>query len=203
MQPRAHALVLAGGTATRLGGGDKPLRELGTSTVLAHLLDRLRPQCGAAVLISANGAADRFAAFGTPVVGDATEDRGAGPLAGVLAGLDWIARERPAFSLALIVPGDTPFLPPDLLDRLAAARHGRGVASAASGGRLHLLTGLWPVDLRHDLQDALRNDGIRQVGRFLQRHPASTVEWSTQPFDPFLNINRPEDLAAARAIVSR
>lgn len=203
MRPAAHALVLAGGNATRLGGGDKPLRALGTSTVLAHLLERLRPQCGTAALISANGPAERFAAFGIPVVGDAPEDLGAGPLAGVLAGLDWIARERPAFGLALIVPGDAPFLPPDLLDRLVATDRGRGVACAASGGRLHRLTGVWPVELRHDVRDALRVDGIRQVGRFLARHPVVPVEWSIEPFDPFLNINGPEDLAAARALVSR
>ncbi|MFZ4410446.1 MAG: molybdenum cofactor guanylyltransferase MobA [Paracraurococcus sp.] len=141
------AVVLAGGLARRMGGGDKPLRLLAGRPLLDHVLDRVAPQV-AAVILNANGDAARFAAYGLPVVADPLPDF-PGPLAGVLAGLDWAAAHRPDVATVLSVPGDGPFLPADLVARLEAARVAASVpmACAASGGWTHQPIALWPVPL--------------------------------------------------------
>ena len=191
-------LILAGGRATRLGGGDKPLRLLGGRTILSRVTDRLAPQCGG-LLLSANGDPARFAGWPHPIVADHPEDRNGGPLAGLLAGLDWVAA-RDAAPAVLSVPGDTPFLPPDLVARLAAAGAGRRIAFARSATRDHGLTALWPLAIRDRLRDALRRDGERRVFAFLGLCAAIAIEWPAIPVDPFLNINTPEDLAAAERL---
>ncbi len=191
-------LVLAGGRARRLGGGDKTLRLLAGRPLLAVILDRLTPQCRG-VLLSANGPADRFAAFGLPVVPDHPEDADAGPLAGVLAGLDAIAASHPDCPWVMTVPGDAPFLPSDLARRLAEALDAQhaAVAVATSGGRTHALTALWPVGLRHRLRRALREEGHRRATDVLAEVGTARVEWPIAPFDPFHNVNVPADLVAA------
>ncbi len=195
------AVVLAGGLARRMGGGDKPLRLLGGRPLLDHVLARVGPQV-ARVVINANGDPGRFAAYGLPVVADPLPDH-PGPLAGVLAGLDWAAAERPEAADVLSVPGDCPFLPDDLLSRLEAARWAAGVpmACAASGGWTHPPVALWPVALRGELRAALLA-GEKKIDRWTARFGCASAEWPVGPVDPFFNANAPEDLAEAERLLS-
>jgi molybdopterin-guanine dinucleotide biosynthesis protein A len=201
--PQPPAVILAGGLSRRLGGGDKPLRDIGGRPLLAHVIDRLARQCGALVL-NANGDPARFAGFDLPVVADSIEDF-AGPLAGVLAGLDWMAAHRPDATLMVSAPGDCPFLPRDLVARLSAAVHAghAEIAVAASGGRTHPVVALWQVTLREPLREALTREALRKVDLFLARYSVAVVEWPTTPLDPFFNANTPEDFAAAEALTGR
>ncbi len=162
--------------------------------MLAHVLDRIRPQVDA-VALSANGDAARFAAFGLPVLPDTQPG---GPLAGVLAGMRWAARQHPGADL-LSVPTDTPLLPHDLVARLAAAR-GDGIACAASAGRRHPVVALWPLALADVLAAALAA-GERGVGRFAAAHALTEVEFAADPVDPFTNVNDPGELAAVDALL--
>lgn len=188
------AVILAGGLSRRMGGGDKCLLRLGDRTLLAHVIDRIRPQV-AALALNANGDAARFAGFGLPVLADDHADF-AGPLAGILAALDWAAASGAA--AVLTVPADTPFLPRDLVARLAAA----GVpALARSRGRTHPVVGLWPVGLRDGLRAALREEGLRKVEDWTARLGPALVEYAAMPEDPFFNINTPDDLAHAAALL--
>ncbi|RAI57885.1 molybdenum cofactor guanylyltransferase MobA [Roseicella frigidaeris] len=198
--PAILGVILAGGLARRMGGGDKPLRQLGGRPLLGHVLARLRPQV-AAVILNANGEAARFADLALPVVADSLPGH-PGPLAGVLAALDWAAAHRPDLPDLLSVPGDTPFLPADLATRLAAARRDAGlpIACAASAGRQHPPIALWPVGLRHALRDALQA-GERRAGRIAAHLGCATATWPTTPCDPFFNANTPEDLARAEAML--
>lgn len=191
-------IILAGGLARRMGGGDKPLVEIEDRPILQLVIDRLKPQC-AALAINANGDPARFSSFGLPVVADSIADF-AGPLAGVLAGMDFAAANGVAHVLS--APGDTPFLPADLLSRLQTAqrRTGAKIAVAASNGRTHHAVALWPVALREDLRRALVEEGERKVSAFIGRFANVAVEWPVEPYDPFFNVNSPEDLARAAAI---
>ena len=195
-------IVLAGGLSRRMGGGDKCLQPLAGRPLLAHIIERARSQV-AALAINANGDAARFAAFGLPVVADSVGGF-AGPLAGVLAGLDWAAAEVPGCSYVASFAGDAPFLPRDLVARLAAAivdgRH--ELACAASGGRAHPVFGLWPVALRDELRHALMIEELRKVDTWTARHDLVTVAFATVPLDPFFNANRPEDLAEAERLAA-
>ncbi len=186
------AVLLAGGQGVRMGGGDKPLRMLGGRTLLEHAITRIRPQV-AAMVLNANGDATRFAAFGLDVVADGIADH-PGPLAGILAGMRWAARIGAADVLS--VPTDTPFLPDDLVARLMAARNGLPLACAASGGWTHPVIGLWPVGLADALEADLRA-GMRKIDRWTAQHGVAHAEFSTSPFDPFFNVNTPEELAEA------
>ena len=200
-------VILAGGLATRMGGGDKALlslddrREAGR-TLLDEVVARLRPQC-ARLVLNANGDAARFARFGLPVVADAGDDR-PGPLAGILAGMDWAAAN--GLTAIVTVAADTPFFPLDLVARLheAAAMAGLPIALAASPDdagtmRRHPTFGLWPVHLREDLRATLA-DGQRKVVAFADRHGAAVAAFAGGPPDPFFNVNTPADLAQARSI---
>ncbi|HEX3954319.1 MAG TPA: molybdenum cofactor guanylyltransferase MobA [Stellaceae bacterium] len=196
-------LLLAGGLARRMGGGDKGLRLLGGKPLLAHVIERLRPQV-AALVLNANGDPARLAQFGLPVVADSVPDF-AGPLAGILAGLDWAAANHPECAYVVSAATDAPFLPNDLVQRLAAARDtaGADLACAASGGRAHPVIGLWPVALREDLRRALVVEDLRKVDVWTARHRLVTVSFPDRPVDPFFNANRPEDLdTAARLLVA-
>src|SRR5207245_2146601 len=159
----------------RMGGGDKALRLLGGRPLLDHVIERLRPQVDALVL-NANGDPARFARFGLPVVPDSIGDF-AGPLAGILAGLDWAAAHRPDCATIVSVATDAPFLPKDLVARLVRGMEAAGaeLACAASGGQPHPVIGLWPVALREDLRRALVEEGIRKVDVWTGRHPLATV----------------------------
>ena len=200
------AILLAGGLSTRMGGGDKPLKPLGGRPVLAHLLDRLRPQA-AALAISANGDPARFGRFGLPVIGDTVPGR-AGPLAGILAGMEWAAR-LPGVGHVLSVPADTPFVPQDLVARLrpAAGATMRGVAISASGGRTHPPIALWPVALRGELARFLEEDAGRKVSAFAMRQdaaicPFGPVRIGGRDVDPFFNINTPADMEEAERLLA-
>lgn len=188
--------ILAGGLARRMGGGDKCLLPVGGRPILTRIIECLAPQCDRLVL-NANGDPSRFAGFGLPVVADGIAGH-AGPLAGLLAVMEAGGVGDTDGSLVLTVPGDTPFLPADLVARLRAAliAEQAQVACASSGGRLHPTVGLWPVPLRDELRLALA-EGERSIGRFARRHRLAVVEWSEEP-DPFLNVNEAGDLAAAQ-----
>lgn len=193
-------LLLAGGLARRMGGGDKPLRTIAGRSILAHVIERLAPQCGGLV-VNANGDPARFADYGLPVVADSVPDF-AGPLAGILAGLDWMADNRPGTEWLVSVAADTPFIPRDLVARLHEAREEQGVplACAASGGWTHPVIGLWPVSLRDDLRRALTVEDERKIDRWTARHGCASAEWPVEPVDPFFNANRPEDLDEAERL---
>lgn len=195
MTNKILGVILAGGRASRMGGVDKPLIAVAGKPILTHLIERLSPQCDALIL-NANGDPLRFAPFGLPVTPDSVAGF-AGPLAGILAGLDEAAR-RGDFMDIVSVPGDTPFIPTDLVTRLYEARKQAGteIAVASSAGRAHHAVALWPVALRETLRRALVDDGERRVSAFIARRPHTTVAWPTRSGDPFANLNRPEDLAA-------
>lgn len=198
--PPTLGLLLAGGLARRMGGGDKPLRTIAGRSILAHVIERLAPQCDGLV-INANGDPARFADYGLPVVADSVPDF-AGPLAGILAGLDWMADNRPGTEWLVSVAADTPFIPRDLVARLHEAREEQGVplACAASGGWTHPVIGLWPVSLRDDLRRALTVEDERKIDRWTARHGCASAEWPVEPVDPFFNANRPEDLDEAERL---
>ena len=200
--PATLGVILAGGLARRIGGGDKALRAVGGRSILARVATRLAPQCHGLIL-NANGDPARFAAFGFPVVAD-TIAGFAGPLAGVLAALDWAAAHRPEIAWLASAPGDCPFIPHDLVARLHAARRREDapLATAASGGRTHPVIGLWSLALRDDLRRALVIEGRRKVAQWTAQHRPATASWPTEPCDPFFNVNTAEDLAEAERLAS-
>ncbi len=199
-------VILAGGQATRMGGGDKGLLALGGGTILDHVIARLAPQVGALAL-NANGDAARFARFGLPVLPDPIAGF-VGPLAGVLAGFDWAAGQ--GAGAIVTVAADTPFFPRDLVARLQEAAQGmayplvlaatpRGdeeTKSMSRGGQVrHPTFGLWPVALRDDLRAALEG-GLRKVVIWTERHGGREALFDDG--DAFFNVNTPEDLSKAR-----
>jgi molybdopterin-guanine dinucleotide biosynthesis protein A len=198
--PATPGVLLAGGLARRMGGGDKPMRQIGGRTILARVIARLAPQCDGLIL-SANGDPARFAGVGLPVIPD-TVANFPGPLAGILASLDWAAANRPEVSWVLSAAADCPFLPPDLVARL---HHGRAeqnaeLAVAASDGQLHPVIGLWNVGLREELRHALVVEDIRKVDRWTARYRLATVTWPVDSFDPFFNANTMDDIATAERL---
>jgi molybdopterin-guanine dinucleotide biosynthesis protein A len=195
--------VLAGGLARRMGGGDKARIAIGGITILQRVLAGLAPQC-ARLVINANGDPGRFADTKLPVVADSVPDF-AGPLAGILAGLDWAALHMPESEWLASVPGDCPFLPNDLVACLHAARVAAGtpLACARSGERRHPVIGLWPLALREDLRRALVAEGLRKIEIWTARHGVAIADWPAQPVDPFFNVNTPDDAAQAQAMAAR
>ena len=196
-RPRTVGLVLAGGQARRMGGGDKALIEIGGVAILDRVLAVLRGRCDP-IILNANGDPARFARYGLPVIADSVPDF-AGPLAGILAGLDWTAARIPGAEWVISVPGDCPFLPTDLVDRLhtARAQAGTPLACARSGEWRHPVVGLWRVDLRDDLRHALTVDDLRKIEIWTARHGVAMASWPDRPIDPFFNVNTPDDVAAA------
>ena len=203
MTIETFGLVLAGGLARRMGGGDKALIRIGSETILQRALARLTPQVSGVVL-NANGDPARFAAFGLPVVADSVPDF-AGPLAGILAGLDWVAANRPDIAWVASVPGDCPFLPRDLVARLHAARTAekKSLACAHSGDWRHPVVGLWQVALRDDLRHAITVEDLRKIEVWTARHGVALADWPTEPVDPFFNVNTPEDVERATRLSGR
>jgi molybdopterin-guanine dinucleotide biosynthesis protein A len=211
MQPLG--VILAGGQATRMGGGDKGLLLVGGARLLDHVIRRLEPQVDKLAL-NANGDPARFAEFGVPVLSDSIPDF-AGPLAGVLAGLDWAA-EQGADSIVTAAV-DTPFFPLDLVKRLqeravgqahplvmATTPRAQGEMLKSGGGKRvnrHPTFGLWPVALRDDLRAAL-SDGLRKVVLWTDKHQGCEALFPVAAFDPFFNVNTPEDLALAEKIMA-
>jgi len=196
-------LILNGGLARRLGGVDKGLVLLDGRPMIARAIERLRPQCGL-LAISANGDPARFAEFGLPVLFDDPQNF-TGPLAGVLAGLEFCARRGPRLTFVASLPADAPFAPENFVAKLHESRRASGatLAVASSGGRTHHVAALWPVALALELRRALTEEGLRKVEDFAARFPLALAEWPSVPVDPFFNINSPDDLARAEALCSR
>ena len=186
------AVILAGGQSRRMGGGDKGLLRFGAGTVIGAVIDRIGPQVGP-LAINANGDAARFLAYDLPVLPDPLPGQ-PGPLAGVLAAMDWAIGQGAA--CVVTIPSDTPFVPRDLLARLIRAQT-TSVVVAATGERIHPTCGLWSVGLRDDLAATLER-GDRKVRDFTDRHGAAIARFTDGPPDPFFNINTPADLAQAQ-----
>lgn len=193
-------VLLAGGQARRMGGGDKSLRQLGDRTILEHVIERARPQV-AELMLNANGDPARFARFGLPVAADVVEGF-AGPLAGVLTGMAWARANRPDCAWIATIATDTPFFPRDLVARLGQVVEGADLACAASNGRANPVFGLWPVRLADDLRRAMVDEEIRKVDVWTARYRLVEVDFPAEPFDPFFNTNRPEDLAEAERLLA-
>ncbi len=211
---RPLGVILAGGLATRMGGGDKGLLEVGGKSLISHVVARLGPQV-ADLALNANGDPGRFADLGLPVLPDSI-DGFAGPLAGVLAGLDWAAGQ--GADCIVTAAADTPFLPTDLVAKLTEAAEGQahplvlattprtGDEALKSGGgkqvNRHPTFGLWPVALRDDLRAALQ-DGLRKVVLWTDQHNGKEALFGADPFDPFFNVNAPEDLEKAQKMLEQ
>ena len=195
-------VLLAGGRSRRMGGGDKCLRPVGGKPMLSRAVARARPQVGPLIL-NANGDPARFATFGLPVIADPVEGF-AGPLAGVLAGLLWLRDHNPQVSWLASFATDVPFFPMDLVERLmaACAAGDADLACAESGGRTHPVFGLWPVRLTETLRHDLIEGGARKVDGWTARYRVATVAYPATPFDPFLNVNRPEDEAEVGRLIA-
>lgn len=194
-------VILAGGQSRRMGGGDKALLALAGVTLVERVRARLAPQCGALAL-NANGDAARFAGLGLPVLADGIAGQ-PGPLAGVLAAMDWAAGL--GAKAVVTAAADTPFLPADLVARLCLGGPGLMLAASpdATGAvQRHPTFGLWPVALRHDLRAALEG-GVRKVTAWADGHGAGMVVFDSLPFDPFFNINTPDDLATATRLLAQ
>ena len=191
---RPFGVILAGGLATRMGGGDKALLSLGNGTLLSQVHARLAPQVSGVVL-NANGDPTRFADYDLPVRCDSVEGF-VGPLAGVLAGMDWAAEQ--GGELVVSAAADTPFFPLDLVTRLreaaAGMRHPLVLARTPDGRQPTF--GLWPVALRHDLRTALQG-GLRKVVLWTEKHGGREAMFDDATPAPFFNVNTPEDLIAA------
>ena len=198
--PPTLGVVLAGGLARRMGGVDKPMQRMGGRSLLERVVERLSPQCDRLIL-NANGDPSRFAAFGLPVVADGLADF-PGPLAGILAALEWTAASRPDIAWVVSVAADCPFLPGDLVSGLHRARAAENaeLAVAASGGQTHPVIGLWNVGLRQALRQALVVEDIRKISSWTARHRLASATWPIEPIDPFFNVNTPEDIARAETL---
>lgn len=217
---RVAGVLLAGGLARRMGGGDKGLRVVGGTPILQRVVERVRPQVEL-LLLNANGDPARFGELpylhGLPVVPDGI-DGYAGPLAGILAGLDWLADNAPDITDLLSIPTDCPFLPKDLRDHMVGARDGAGAqlacarsgpvadpgdGSTEDGWQAHPVVGLWPVALRHELRHAMVQEGLRKIDAWTARYPLAYADFRDEPVDPFFNANTPEDVAEADGLVGR
>ena len=203
MTIKSAVILLAGGQARRMGGGDKNLMMLAGKPVLQHVLDRMDFN-GRPVMINANGNPSRYAEFGLPVCADVI-DGYAGPLAGIVTGLEWVLANHPTCTHVISIATDAPFLPDDLIYRLEASLNATNgtahhtvadIAQAMSFNRRHPVFAIWPVALTTALRHAMIDDGLRKIDDFTDRYRCVTVEFTGQP-DPFLNLNRPGDFDLA------
>ncbi|HET6621969.1 MAG TPA: molybdenum cofactor guanylyltransferase MobA [Dongiaceae bacterium] len=195
-------VILAGGRAQRMGGGDKGLHRIGGTTILARVIERVLPQVGALVL-NANGDPARFAPFGLPVAPDTVPDF-AGPLAGILAGMEWAAAHHPQARHIVSVPADGPFVPRNLVQHLATALENEDaeIAMAASGRQRYPVIGLWPLALRDNLRRALVEENMHKIDAWTARFRLAVADFPATPIDPFFNANTPEQLAEAEQLAA-
>jgi len=195
-------VLLAGGKARRMGGGDKGLEQLAGRPLMDRIVERVRPQVSA-LLINANGNPERFEHFGLPIAADVIEGF-AGPLAGVLTGMEWTQNNEPDTPWLASFATDAPFVPEDLVKKMVAAVQSEGadMACAASAGRDHPVFGLWPVALANDLRQAMIEEDMRKIDRWTARYKLARVDFSADPVDPFFNINSPDHLAEAENLLS-
>ena len=201
MRRKISAVLLAGGKAQRMGGGDKCLRLLGGRTLLEHVVERVRPQVGPIVL-NANGDADRFHSFDLPVAQDIVAGF-AGPLAGILTGMRWTSNNAAECDWMLSVPTDSPFIPYDLVSSLLSEieQNDGDIACAVSCGRKHPVVGLWPVRLAYALERALIDENMRKIDLWTGRYRVTEVSFPSEKLDPFFNANQPEDLLEAEQLL--
>lgn len=192
-------VLLAGGLGRRMGGGDKPLKTLGGRPILDLVIERARPQVDALVL-NVNGDTDRFEGYGLPIASDVI-DGYAGPLAGILTGLEWSRREAPDADWMISFAADAPFFPTDMVTRLLseALDHHAEMACAMSNDRTHPVFALWPLRLTEELRHAMVQEDMRKIDRWTSRYAVHHVvfDFPSSAIDPFFNINRPEDLEEA------
>ncbi len=195
-------VVLAGGLARRMGGRTKACIRLGDGMLIEHVIARLAPQVGP-LLINANADHATLERLGHPVLGDIIPGH-AGPLAGILTGMRWAQKDVPQARWLLSVAVDTPFFPPDLAARLFETANAQNakVVRACSGERAHPVFALWDIALADDLEKAMTQENIRKIDIFTARHALAEASWPITPFDPFFNINRPEDMNAAERILA-
>ncbi len=194
-------VLLAGGLARRMGGGDKCLMSIGDKPLLEHMIERAQSQVGP-LMINANGDPDRFQSYGLPVRKDVL-DGYQGPLAGVLTGMEWVAEEHPDIEWMASFATDAPFIPPELVSYLmkAVIDADADMACAITNGRTHPVFALWPVRLKDDLHRAMVEEEMRKIDRWTARYNIIYVEFDTDPLDPFFNVNRPENLAEAEELL--
>ena len=195
-------LVLAGGLSRRMGGGEKGLQQLAGQTMISRVIDRMAPQMDQ-LAINANADSEPYLAFGLPVLPDTISGH-AGPLAGVLTGLEWAAT-LPGVTHVVTAATDTPFLPLDLVERFALLSGPERIVIARSDGNRHPVFGLWPVALRRDLADWLATSDTMKVLAWVHRHDFAFCDFEAggagMP-DPFFNANTPEELAEAEAFLA-
>jgi len=193
------AVILAGGSSRRMGGGDKPLLALANRPILDWIVDRLKPQVEG-LAISANGDPNRLHAYGLEILSDHTPNLG--PMSGILAALNWARQTAPETTHVLTVSGDTPFLPSDLVARLynAIRDDNSSMATAASGGELHATVSLWPISASTAISESLGSGEGKRVNYWLQTLNTKAVEWPNSPIDPFFNINTPNDFLEAERL---
>lgn len=195
-------VLLAGGLARRMGGGDKPLKTLGGRPILNHVIERARPQVSD-LLLNVNGDMSRFSGYGLPMATDVIDGH-AGPLAGILTGMEWAAENAADATWLASFATDAPFFPEDLVDRLLAETRAAGaeMACAMSNERTHPVFAIWPIALRGELRRAMETEDMRKIDAWTARYRIVHVDFETGALDPFFNINKPENLAEAEALLA-
>lgn len=195
-------MVLAGGRARRMNGADKPMLPLAGKSLIAHVIERAAPQVDE-LLINANDSAERFAGSGCEVIADGQSGH-PGPLAGILAGFEWVKTNRDDAEWLISFACDCPFLPRDMVNRLieGARENDVPIAVAASGGRHHPVFSAWSMRLPFGLEDVLQARGLRKVDDLIADFPNTRVEFAASAVDPFFNINTPEDLERAETVLA-
>jgi len=195
-------VILAGGQSRRFGGGDKFIRELKGEPLVDRVIERVRPQTSQ-MIISSNAETPHLTKFRLPIVADVIEGQ-AGPLAGILTGMEWTRKNAPDCDWIVSFPTDAPFVPLDCVAQMheQAVADGAEIVCAASGGRTHPVCALWQVKLADNLRQVMEEEEMRKIDLWTARHRLSVLEFSDQPFDPFFNINRPEDLEQAETILA-
>ena len=208
MSNNVVGIILAGGAARRMGGIDKCLLPLGNETLLEHVITRVTPQVDQ-LLLNANGDPSRFTHVNIPIVedcvkGNATENY-AGPLAGILTGMEWAKEHAPEHQWLVSFPADTPFIPEDLVEcLLAAVEEGDNqIACAKSNDRAHYVLGLWPIALYDELKQALTVEGLRKTRAWVGRFQCGYAEYSAESFDPFFNINCSDEMEEAEQMLKK
>lgn len=200
--PPIAGLILAGGLARRMGGGDKALIAVEGQCLLDRVIERLFPQVGP-MMLNANGDPNRFAHFTLPVIPDVV-DGYAGPLVGVLTGLEWLRDHTSGVEWMVSVAADTPLFPPDLVERLhrAVREQNADIAVACSGEQTHPVFALWPTRLAAELRAAVVDESMRKIDAWTARYKVARVQWEPKPVDPFFNVNTPEDVVRLRLLLA-
>ncbi len=201
MPEKIIGVILAGGLARRLGNIDKALVKIDATTLLDRAITNLEKQCSQ-IIINANGNPDRFESTNKPIVADTIEGH-AGPLAGVLAAMQWVQQNEPQTKWIATLPVDTPFAPDDFARKLLleTTKTNADMACTSSNGRHHPVVGLWPVDLADQLKQAMMKEDMRKVDLWTARYKLTIVDFEVGQYDPFFNINRPADIEKAEQIL--